>query len=155
MHDADSATDGRRGRVAGVADVLIGRAEDGERLGSARLLVATDDLYVAEYTLDPGGEPGTRHYHEKHSDSFYVLEGELEFPIAGGTTRAGPGTMLSAPRGAIHAFPVAIGEPARFLNMHTPGGFETYMREMVARRERGEPLDEDFLRSHDIFEVPG
>ncbi|MFQ5968669.1 MAG: hypothetical protein ACE5MI_13870 [Acidimicrobiia bacterium] len=58
-----------------------------------------------------------------------------------------------APRGAVHAFPVAIGGPARFLNVHTPGGFEHYMRELVAMRERGERPEDEFLRSHDIHEV--
>ena len=63
------------------------------------------------------------------------------------------GMVLAAPRGAIHAFPVAIGGRARFLNFHTPGGFERYMREIVAMRARGETPTEEFFRSHDQFNV--
>ncbi len=134
-------------------DVLISGAGTGERLGRAALLVADPDIYVAEYTLESGTEPGDPHYHERHADSFYVLQGELEFPIEGRAVRAMAGALVVAPRGAVHAFPIAIGGPARFLNIHTPGGFETYMRELIAMRERGEEPDAEFLRSHDIHEV--
>ena len=87
------------------------------------MLAAFDDLMVSEYVLEPGTEPGDPHYHANHSDSFYVLEGELEFQIDGRAVRAAAGTLVVAPRGAVHAFPVAIGGPARLLNLHTPGGF--------------------------------
>lgn len=135
------------------AAVTISEPGRGERLGSAVLLAATDDLYVSEYTLEPRGEPGDPHYHAGHTDSFYVLEGELEFQIEGKPVRATAGALISAPRGAIHAFPIAIGGTARFLNMHTPGGFEKYMRELVAMRERGEEPTREFFESHDQFNV--
>jgi mannose-6-phosphate isomerase-like protein (cupin superfamily) len=108
---------------------------------------------MAEYTLEPGGEPGTPHFHARHSDTFYVLEGELEFVIDGKAVRAPAGTVLAAPRGAIHAFPVAIGGRARFLNLHTPGGFERYIRELTAMRSRGEKPTDEFFRSHDQYNV--
>ncbi|MGH2542482.1 MAG: cupin domain-containing protein [Ardenticatenaceae bacterium] len=133
--------------------VLIGEAQNAERLGKAALLAATDDLMVMEYSLEPGSEPGNPHYHARHTDAFYVLEGELEFQIDGRAVRASAGTLVVAPRGAVHAFPVAIGARTRFLNLHTPGGFERYMRELTAMRARGEQPDADFLRSHDIYEV--
>lgn len=134
-------------------DVVMQSAEGGESLGSARLLAATEDLMVSEYRLEPGGEPGEPHFHANHSDSFYVLEGDLEFVIDGEAVRPPPGTLLVAPRGAIHAFPVAIGGAARFLNLHTPGGFERYLREMVAMRERGEKPSHEFMASHDMHVV--
>jgi quercetin dioxygenase-like cupin family protein len=86
-------------------DVHIQSREGGEQLGSAVLLAAFDDLMVSEYLLDPGTEPGDPHYHANHSDSFYALEGELEFQIDGRIVRASPGTLVVAPRGAVHAFP--------------------------------------------------
>ena len=136
-----------------MADVLVSERGSGERLGRATVLVAHDDLYVAEYSLEAGGEPGDPHYHQRHADSFYVVDGELEFRIDQRVIRAETGTLVSAPRGAVHAFPVAIKGPARFLNLHTPGGFERYMRELMALEERGERPDPEFLRSHDIYPV--
>jgi quercetin dioxygenase-like cupin family protein len=133
--------------------VLIQESRNAERLGKAALLVADDDLMVSEYTLEPGSKPGGPHYHARHADSFYVLEGELEFQIDGRTVRASAGALVVAPRGAVHAFPVAIGSRARFLNLHTPGGFDRYLRELVAMRARGEEPSAEFLRAHDIFDV--
>jgi quercetin dioxygenase-like cupin family protein len=133
--------------------VLIEEPGSAERLGRAAVRAALDDLTVFEYSLEPGSEPGNPHYHAEHADSFYVLQGELEFQIDGRAVRASAGTLVVAPRGAVHAFPIAIGSPARFLNLHTPGGFERYLRELTAMRSRGDQPDADFLRSHDIYEV--
>ena len=118
-----------------------------------RAIVRPERAIEAEYALEPGSEPGMPHYHARHSDTFYVLEGQLEFVIDGKTVRAMAGTVLAAPRGAIHAFPVAIGGRARFLNLHTPGGFERYIRELTAMRARGETPTDEFFRSHDQYNV--
>jgi quercetin dioxygenase-like cupin family protein len=131
--------------------VLIQHRDDAERLGRAVLLAATDDATVMEFTVEPGSEPGEPHHHKRHTDSFYVIEGELEFVIEGRTVRAPAGTLVTAPRGASHAFPVAVGGTARFLNVHSPGGFEHYMRALVAMRERGETPNRDFFESHDQY----
>jgi quercetin dioxygenase-like cupin family protein len=133
--------------------VLITERAHGERLGRAELRTATDDLTVFEYTLEPGSQPGTPHYHARYTDSFYVLEGELEFQMDGGPVRATAGMLVVAPRGAVHAFPVAIRARAKFLNLHAPGGFEHYMSVLTALRARGEQPDAGVLRAHDIYEV--
>jgi quercetin dioxygenase-like cupin family protein len=129
--------------------VLTQSREGAERLGSAVLLAAFDDLMVSEYVLEPGTEPGDPHYHANHTDSFYVLDGELEFQIDRRTVRATAGTLVVAPRGAVHAFPVAIGSAARFLNIHSPSGFERYLRALNQMRARGERPDAEFQKSHD------
>src|SRR5256885_17078134 len=87
---------------------ILSEPKDAERQGIGAIRITLDDIYMAEYTLVPGSEPGTPHYHARHSDTFYVLEGELEFVIDGKTIRAGAGPVLAAPRGAIHAFARAI-----------------------------------------------
>jgi quercetin dioxygenase-like cupin family protein len=134
-------------------EIHIQSREGGEQLGSAVLLAAFDDLMVSEYALEPGTEPGDPHVHKKHTDSFYVLEGELEFQVDGRTVRASAGTLVVAPRGAVHAFPVAIGSPARFMNIHAPGGFERYLRTLNEMRARGETPDGDLQKSHDQYLV--
>ena len=108
---------------------------------------------LSEYLLEPGTDPGEPHYHVNHTDAFYVLEGELEFVVDGEPVRATAGTLVVAPRGEVHAFPVAIGGPARFLNIHTPGGFERYLRALVEMRGRGEQPDAEFQREHDQYLV--
>jgi mannose-6-phosphate isomerase-like protein (cupin superfamily) len=141
-------------------DVHIQSRDGAELLGIAALLAAFDDLMVSEYTLEPGTEPGEPHYHANHSDAFYVLEGELEFRIEGDSVRASAGTLVVAPRGAVHAFPVAIGGTARFLNVHAPGGFDRYLRTLNRylrtlneMRARGESPDAELQEAHDQYPV--
>jgi quercetin dioxygenase-like cupin family protein len=137
-----------------VTNVLVQGREGAEQLGRAVLLAAIDDLTFTEYDLEPGTEHGDLHYHANHSDSFYVIEGELEFQIEGRTVRATAGTLVVAPRGAVHAFPVAIGSRARFLNIHTPNlDFDGYLRKLNEMRARGEKPDDEFLKAYDSYNV--
>jgi quercetin dioxygenase-like cupin family protein len=131
--------------------IHIQNRELGERLGSSVLLAAFEDLMLSEYLLEPGTRPGDPHYHANHTDAFYVIEGELEFVIEGEPVRAPAGTLVVAPRGEVHAFPVAVGGPARFLNIHTPGGFERYMRTLMQMRAEGEEPDAELQRAHDQY----
>ena len=47
-----------------------------------------------------------------------------------------------------------LGRPARFLNIHTPGmHFDQYIRELVAKRARGEEPDAAFFAQYDQFNL--
>jgi quercetin dioxygenase-like cupin family protein len=81
------------------------------------------ELALLEITFDPGSGVDP-HFHKGHSDSFYVLEGEVEFHTADGPRRGGPGTFFSAPRNVEHGFRNPGPGPLRVFNLHTPpGGF--------------------------------
>jgi quercetin dioxygenase-like cupin family protein len=106
------------------------RFEDDVRL--ALIKGALPDVTMLEFTIYGEGYDGPDpHTHDDHTDSFYVLEGELELTLGEGTFRAGPGTFVAAPPGVRHGFKVPSGSGrVRFLNVHTPGGFEHDMRRM-------------------------
>jgi quercetin dioxygenase-like cupin family protein len=77
---------------------------------------------------EPGAEP---HVHRKHTDSFYVLQGELAFRLGPDLERvvAPAGTFVAVPPNVIHGFDNDSAERATFLNFHAPsGGFADYMR---------------------------
>jgi quercetin dioxygenase-like cupin family protein len=76
---------------------------------------------VMEFECEPGFGPVDPHVHEDHTDSFYVLEGEVEFTIGAEVVRAGPGTWVAAPAGVRHGFSIPGPNRARFLNIHAPG----------------------------------
>ena len=68
------------------------------------------------------------HTHPDHTDSFLVLEGQVEFTAGDETVVLGPGGFISSPPGARHGFRSAGGR-ARVLNLHTPsGGFTDDIR---------------------------
>ena len=55
----------------------------------------------ASSSTTPGRPTRARspHFHERHTDAFYVLEGKLEFTLGRETHPAGPGTAVVAPPG--------------------------------------------------------
>ena len=95
-----------------------------------RLRCELPDLRVVEWHLrGPRPLDLPLHHQESQIDSFLVIEGELEATIAGTTETVGPGTLISAPRGAQHRLNRRAPEPARILSLHTPnGGFAHQLR---------------------------
>jgi quercetin dioxygenase-like cupin family protein len=110
------------------------------------------ELSLLEVTFEP--EAGVQpHFHRKHSDSFYVLEGELEFHVGDEVFTAAPGSYVLAPPNVVHWFRNVSDKPVRMLNLHTPGGFVTYRRELAELRAQGIEPDEAFFERHDVFDV--
>jgi quercetin dioxygenase-like cupin family protein len=118
-----------------IVDVIVNGPGEGEVLRNAvarRVTLvkgALPHLSVFEYTIE-GPYEGDRHTHDAETDTFYVLEGELDFHVDGKTFRGGPGTFVAAPPGVVHTFGKSDAGPVRFLNIHAPGGFEHALREM-------------------------
>jgi quercetin dioxygenase-like cupin family protein len=110
------------------------------------------ELSLLEVTFDPGSgvEP---HFHRKHSDSFYVLEGELEFHVGDEVFTATSGSYVLAPPNVVHYFRNMSDGPARMLNLHTPGGFVQYRHELRELRAQGIEPDREFFERHDVFDV--
>ena len=70
------------------------------------------------------------HTHDDHTDSFLVLEGEVEFTAGDETVRVGPGTIVAAPPGSRHGFRGVNGR-ARVLHLHAPdAGFNDWVRSL-------------------------
>src|SRR5919199_6353744 len=107
-----------------MAEPLVVGAGEGERLeGEDRVLhvkAVRPELDLLEFEVGPGYEGPGPHYHERHVDSFYVLEGELEFTIGGETVRAGAGAYVLVPPRVVHAFTNPGPGGAGFLNIHAP-----------------------------------
>ncbi|MEP7126114.1 MAG: cupin domain-containing protein [Byssovorax sp.] len=84
---------------------------------------------------------------------FYVLEGVVEVAFDDETASATPGTTLNVPPDVWHE--VRSIEGATLLTIFSPGGFDTYLDELVALTE-GQYGDAAFMRDlserYDIFE---
>ena len=108
-------------------------AGEGERsdrgLRSARILAELADIEALELSFPAEFEGVDPHSHADHSDSFYVLEGEVEFYFGGEWRPAGPGAFVSIPPNVEHGFRPA-GTAIRLLNFHTPRvGFVDSLRD--------------------------
>jgi quercetin dioxygenase-like cupin family protein len=137
-----------------VSDPVLYRPGEGERLaggpGIELLLKATGDqtggtLFMSETTIPPGFAGPVPHRHEQLHDMFYVLEGTLTVRSGDELHDCGPGTFACFPPGVVHTFSNRSDAPVRFLNFHTPAGFENYMRELAAAAQEG-PLTPETMR---------
>ncbi|HEY3549611.1 MAG TPA: cupin domain-containing protein [Gaiellaceae bacterium] len=105
------------------------RPGEGERIRQHRVLAELPDIEALELSFPADFEGVDPHTHATHTDSFYVLEGEIEFLLEGEWHRAGPGTFLAVPRNIEHGFRPA-GTAIRLLNFHTPDdGFIERLRD--------------------------
>lgn len=125
---------------------------EGELVGASTVKSARPELSLLEFDVKPGGgvQP---HFHKRHSDSFYVLEGEVEFHVGDEVVHGAPGAYVLAPPGVVHFFRNMSDKPARILNLHTPGGFVEYRRELLALQKQGIEPDDAFFEHHDVFDV--
>ncbi len=88
-----------------------------------------------------GADP---HIHRRHSDLFYVLEGELTIGLGADRveTTVPTGTLVLAPPLVVHAFRNGSAADVRYLNFHAPGiGFADYLRGSGDGRES--PFDQE------------
>jgi quercetin dioxygenase-like cupin family protein len=104
------------------------RPGEGERIRQHRVLAELPQIEALELFFPASFEGVDAHTHADHTDSFYILEGEIEFLQNGEWHRAGPGTFLSVPPNVEHGFR-PCGSDIRLLNFHTPNaGFIERLR---------------------------
>jgi quercetin dioxygenase-like cupin family protein len=119
--------------------ILLGPGEGEPIPGPGRTLhvkAERGEYEITEMDCGPDFGPVEPHVHEDHTDSFYVLEGEVEFTLGEEVVRAGPGTFFAAPPGIRHGFAIPGPGRARLLNIHAPGtSFLDGVRERYRKAE--------------------
>src|SRR5215213_2917145 len=137
----------------GAYAALVRARRDGMPISRVGIKGALPELVLTEMSYDAGGRGPVKHVHKRHSDSFYVLEGELDFELGDETVRASAGSFVLAPPDFPHTFSNPGPSRARFLNLHTPGmRFDEYLRE---RRRVADDEDPEFLAGFDVYNVTG
>jgi len=77
-------------------DAIVRLPGEGERVGASMIKAARPEISLLELVIQPGGGVSP-HFHKGHSDSFHVLEGEVEFHVGDEVVSAAPGTYVLAP----------------------------------------------------------
>ena len=120
-----------------VMDIRIGFLADADD--------TLDAMGLVEYTAPPGFAGPPAHFHEHTWDAYYVLEGELDLTIGDDRLHLRTGDAAAAHPGTVHGFANGSATtPTRFLDIHAPGGFERYFREVAAAFAAGQ-RDPDVL----------
>lgn len=135
-------------------------------LGALRLASGTDtgggpSFVIHDLAARALGSPV--HTHTREDEWSYILSGEVGLQIGEETSTARPGDLVLKPRNVPHAFWNATDEPARFLEMITPSGFEDYFAALGELFAAGGPPDlealagvaERFGLILDLSSIPG
>ena len=112
--------------------MLVSGPGEGERFdrGNRVVTIKGDLPHVSAHEIDFDTDfEVAPHRHDDHADSFYVLDGEVEFMLADAVVRARPGTWISVAPGQLHGFRNPGPGRARLLNVHAPdAGFADSVR---------------------------
>ena len=110
----------------------------GEVIGDApdrRVEILSDDdsVHATASRFAAGRAGADLHVHRRHTDLFYVLEGELTVMLGpdGDEARVPAGALARVPPLVVHGFRNAGDADVRYLNLHAPGvAFADYLRAM-------------------------
>jgi quercetin dioxygenase-like cupin family protein len=89
--------------------------------------------YFAMEAIVPAGGGPPPHIHRKEDETFYVLEGDVEFLLGDRLVTATAGDFVNVPRGTVHRFHNAGAAPARLILTFTPAGIEKFFEETLER----------------------
>ena len=64
------------------------------------------------------------HFHKEHSETFYVLDGQVEWTVGGETHVLNPGDAIYIPPNTVHSVRVVGGKDMLTLMIYEPGGYE-------------------------------
>ena len=95
------------------------------------ILSDAPELHATWSRFGPHRDGADLHVHRRHTDLFYVLEGELTALLgpAGDPHVAPAGTLVRVPPLVVHGFRNGSDAELRYVNLHAPGeGFADYLR---------------------------
>jgi quercetin dioxygenase-like cupin family protein len=89
--------------------------------------------YFAMEAIVPAGGGPPPHIHRNEDETFYVLEGEVEFLLGDRLVKGTAGDFVNVPRGTVHRFHNASAARARLILTFTPAGIEKFFEETLER----------------------
>jgi quercetin dioxygenase-like cupin family protein len=88
----------------------------------------TADMTEGEFTLqDEVWDPKfdvPLHFHKRHAEVFYIVEGQVEWTVGGETQVMSAGDLVYIPPNTPHKVHVVGGKPMHTLFLFTPSGYE-------------------------------
>ncbi len=96
------------------------------------------------------------HLHREHAETFYILDGVVNFHIDGNWMVAAPGACVHIPPGVPHALDLPAGGIARCLMIFQPAGFDQFLAELADLSDTqfaDNGLMEELNRKYDIINL--
>jgi mannose-6-phosphate isomerase-like protein (cupin superfamily) len=110
------------------------KVESGDAVGAS----------CTEWRAAPGFDTGL-HVHERLEETWYMLDGQLEFRLGDETIHATAGATVFVPAQVPHAFANRGETPARFLLLMSPPTHDRYFDELAEILAVDGPPDSDAI----------
>ena len=94
-----------------------------------RFMARGEGFSLVEHPIAPRSLAAPMHVHEHEDEYSYVLEGRVGVQVGDEVRVAEPGDLVFKPRGVWHAFWNPGDEPARLLEIISPGPFAEFFAE--------------------------
>jgi mannose-6-phosphate isomerase-like protein (cupin superfamily) len=108
-----------------------------------RFMIGTDEsgggFSLVEHPMPPRALAAPMHRHSREDEYSFVLEGRMGAKLGDDVVHADAGDLVFKPRDQWHTFWNAGDEPARILEVISPGGFERYFAEIGEVVAEGPP----------------
>jgi len=88
----------------------------------------TDGAFTLIHCYFRKGFTPPPHYHKLEDETFYILEGEIDFHVGDKKIKASAGELVVLPKNIPHHFNL-ITDTAKALLLITPAGFEVFFQE--------------------------
>ena len=114
---------------------------------------------VQEWRAPAGAGAIPNHLHHRTEEAFYVLDGEIALWLDDRSTVHPRGAYIVVPPGRRHTFWNPADQPATYLTVISPSGFERYLAELasglrhVATDDEAAALRKRLSAAHDITVV--
>lgn len=111
------------------------------------------NVITAQWNHDFQVQP---HYHKTHSETFYVLDGQVEWTVGGETHVLNKGDAVYIPPNTVHSIRVVGGKPMQNLMIYEPGGYEnqTDFRMNYTKEQLKDPEIQRRVRAAGDFNLP-
>lgn len=95
------------------------------------------------------------HFHKDHSETFYVLDGQVEWTVEGETRVLSAGDSLYVAPNTVHSVRVVGGKDSRNMLIYEPGGYEDQVdfKMNYTAEELATPEVRDRIRKMSDFNV--
>ena len=95
------------------------------------------------------------HTHHDHSETFYVLDGQVEWTVGGEAHVMNPGDAVYVPPNTPHSVKVVGGKDMHMLMIYEPGGYEDQAdyRMNFTPEELEDPVIKERIRQKSDFHV--
>jgi quercetin dioxygenase-like cupin family protein len=124
----------------GTSDVALSSKDSGGRLN------IQDEIWNPDFVVGS-------HFHKRHSETFYVLDGRVEWTVGGETHVMSHGDAVHIPPNTIHSVKTLDNKPAHMLMLYHASGYDTHLEEqsLFSEEDLKNPATRELLREISDF----